>query len=165
MALACQGRLTQLQRTLNITADSQCHSLLSMSQRTLNVTAYSLEPKQETDPQRCLVFFGCLEFESINGCCHTRAQNPRVRYPLIPLDHFISKLSCSLAQIYFAQGRAKVGAALARGMALRAMGCSLLGVNKVFLRHIAPSRYGDQTLSSGAHLNTGHTHWRLALAA
>jgi hypothetical protein len=37
-------------------------------------------------------------------------------------------------------------------MALRAMGCSLMGVGKVFLRHIAPTRYGDQTLSAGEHL-------------
>ncbi len=36
--------------------------------------------------------------------------------------------------------------AVARVMALRAMGCSLMGVSKVFLRHVAPTRYGDQTV-------------------
>ncbi len=43
--------------------------------------------------------------------------------------------------LFFAQpqSRARIGAAVAaRGMALRAMGCSLMGVSKVFLRHVAP---------------------------
>ncbi len=56
-------------------------------------------------------------------------------------------------------------AAVARGMALRAMGCSLMGVCKVFLRHVAPTRYGDQTLAAGEHLAPGFSQWRLALAA
>lgn len=87
-----------------------------------------------------------------------RAEAIHVNYrPFTPVEYLFG--------LYFAQGRAKVGAALARGMALRALGCSLLGVSKVFLRHIAPTRYRDQTLSSGAHLTTGLAHWRLALAA
>ncbi len=45
------------------------------------------------------------------------------------------------------------------------MGCSLMGVSKVFLRHVAPTRYGDQTLSAGEHLAAGFSQWRLALAA
>jgi hypothetical protein len=40
-------------------------------------------------------------------------------------------------------------------MALRAMGCSLMGVSKVFLRHVAPTRYGDQTLAAGEHVAPG----------
>ncbi len=51
--------------------------------------------------------------------------------------------------LFFAQSRARMGAAVARGMALRAMGCSLMGVSKVFLRHVAPTRYGDQTFAAG----------------
>jgi hypothetical protein len=87
-----------------------------------------------------------------------RAEAMHVNYrPFTPVKYLFG--------LYFAQGRAKVGAAIARGMALRALGCSLTGVSKVFLRHIAPTRGGDQTLSSGAHLTTGLAHWRLALAA
>jgi hypothetical protein len=56
---------------------------------------------------------------------------------------------------FFAQSRARIGAAVARGMALRAMGCSLMGVSKVFLRHVAPTRYGDQTFAAGEHLAPG----------
>jgi hypothetical protein len=67
--------------------------------------------------------------------------------------------------LFFAQSRARIGAAVARGMALRAMGCSLMGVSKVFLRHVAPTRYGDQTLAAGEHLAPGFSQWRLALAA
>jgi hypothetical protein len=59
----------------------------------------------------------------------------------------------------------RVVAAVARGMALRAMGYLLLGVSKVFLRHVAPTRYGDQTLSAGEHSAPGFSQWRLALAA
>jgi hypothetical protein len=55
-------------------------------------------------------------------------------------------------------------AAVARGMALREMGCSLMGVSKVFLWHVAPTRYGDQTLAAGKHLALGFSQWRLALA-
>lgn len=66
--------------------------------------------------------------------------------------------------LFFAQSRARLGAAVARGMALRAMGCSLMGASKVFLRHIAPARYRDQTLSAGEHLAAGFSQWRLALA-
>jgi hypothetical protein len=87
-----------------------------------------------------------------------RAEAMHVNYrPFTPVKYLFG--------LYFAQGRAKVGAAIARGMALRALGCSMTGVSKVFLRHIAPTRGGDQTLSSGAHLTTGLAHWRLALAA
>jgi hypothetical protein len=32
-------------------------------------------------------------------------------------------------------------------MALCAMGCLLMGVSKVFLWHVDPTRYGDQTFS------------------
>ena len=67
--------------------------------------------------------------------------------------------------LFFAQSRARIGAAVARGMALRALGCSLMGVSKVFLRHVAPTCYGDQTLSAGEHLAAGFSQWRLALAA
>ncbi len=87
--------------------------------------------------------------------------------------------------LFFAQSRARIGAAVARGMALRqrgppiagnestthrthrtrAMGCSLMGVSKVFLRHVAPTRYGDQTFAAGEHLAPGFSQWRLALAA
>ncbi len=65
----------------------------------------------------------------------------------------------------FAQSRARVGAALARGMALRAFGTSAMGVSKVFHRHIAPARYRDQNLSSGPHLSSGHAQWRYVLDA
>ena len=64
----------------------------------------------------------------------------------------------------FAQSRARIGAAVARGMALRAMGVSALGVSKVFLKHVAPALYRDQILSTGPHLSAGHTQWRLALS-
>jgi hypothetical protein len=67
--------------------------------------------------------------------------------------------------LFFAQSRARIGVAVARGMALRAMGCSLMGVRKVFLRHVAPTRYGDQTFAAGEHLAPGFSQWRLALAA
>jgi hypothetical protein len=33
------------------------------------------------------------------------------------------------------------------------------------LRHVAPTRYGDQTFSAGEHLAPGFSQWRLALAA
>lgn len=70
----------------------------------------------------------------------------------------------SLFGRFFAQSRARIGAAVARGMALRALGSSMLGVSKVFLKHIAPARYRDQTLSAGPHLAAGHTQWRLTLS-
>ncbi len=42
---------------------------------------------------------------------------------------------------FFAQSRAQLGAAIARGMALRAFGTpSSMGLSKVFLRHIAPGQ-------------------------
>jgi hypothetical protein len=63
------------------------------------------------------------------------------------------------------RSRARIGAAVARGMALRAMGCSLMRVSKVFLLHVAPTRYGGQTLAAGEHLAPGFSQWRLALAA
>jgi hypothetical protein len=65
----------------------------------------------------------------------------------------------------FAQNRARVGAALARGMALRAFGTSAMGVSKVFHRHIAPARFREQNLSSGPHFLAGHAQWRYVLAA
>ena len=71
----------------------------------------------------------------------------------------------SLFGAFFAQSRARIGAAVAKGMAMRALGCSLFGVSKVFLRHIAPTRYRDQTLSAGEHLAAGFAQWHLALAA
>ena len=87
-----------------------------------------------------------------------RAEMVHVNYkPLTSVEHLFG--------LFFAQGRARIGAAVARGMALRALGCSLFGVSKVFLRHIAPARYRDQTLSSGQHLTAGLSQWRLALAA
>jgi hypothetical protein len=58
--------------------------------------------------------------------------------PFTPIRH--------LFLLFFAQSRARIRAAVAGGMALRALGCSLFGVSKVFLRHIAPTRYRDQTL-------------------
>ena len=68
--------------------------------------------------------------------------------------------------IYFTQIRARIGAALARGMALRALGSSITGVSKVFLRHIAPARFArDQTFSAGQHFVPGHAQWRLILDA
>jgi hypothetical protein len=70
----------------------------------------------------------------------------------------------SLFGRFFAQSRARVGAAVARGMALRALGVSALGVSKVFLKHVAPARYRDQTLSAGPHLSAGHSQWRLTLS-
>jgi hypothetical protein len=86
-----------------------------------------------------------------------RAEDTHVRYqPYTPVEYLFS--------LYFAQGRAQVGAALARGMALRTLGCSLFGVSKVFLLHIAPTQYRDKTLSSGEHLTAGLAQWRLALA-
>ena len=65
---------------------------------------------------------------------------------------------------FFAQGRARIGAAAAKGMALRALGVSAMGVSKVFLKHIAPARYRDQNLSAGPHMAAGHAQWRLILS-
>ena len=67
--------------------------------------------------------------------------------------------------VFFAQSRARIGAALVKGMALRALGSSVLGVSKVFLRHIAPARYRDQTLATGQHFVPGPAQWRLILDA
>jgi hypothetical protein len=79
--------------------------------------------------------------------------------------HTLYRLSTPIERLFgafFAQSRARLGAAMARGMALRAFGCSSFGFSKVFLQHIAPTRYQDQTLSAGEHLAAGLT---LALAA
>jgi hypothetical protein len=83
---------------------------------------------------------------------------------LIKVFVFIEHLSGLKPGLFFAQSRARIGAAVARGMELRAMGCSLMGVSKVFLLHIAPTRYGDQTLWAGELLAPGFSQWRLALA-
>jgi hypothetical protein len=57
---------------------------------------------------------------------------------------------------FFAQSRAQLGAAIARGMALRAFGTSSMGLSKVFLRHIAPERAReDQNLTTGPHFSAG----------
>ncbi len=41
----------------------------------------------------------------------------------------------------------------------------VLGLSKVFLRHIAPERArGDQNLTAGPHFSAGHAQWRYALA-
>jgi hypothetical protein len=77
--------------------------------------------------------------------------------PLVDIDQLFGTA--------FAQSRARVGAALARGMALRAFSTSAMGVSKVFHRHIAPARYRDQNLSSGPHPSVGHAQWRFVLAA
>jgi hypothetical protein len=71
----------------------------------------------------------------------------------------------ALYGIFFAQSRARLGAAVARGMALRALGCSSLGASKVFLRHIAPARCREQGLTAGDRMVPGVAKWRLALAA
>jgi hypothetical protein len=76
--------------------------------------------------------------------------------PSTPIQHLFG--------LIFAQSRARISAAVARGMALRALGCSRMGVCKVFLRHIAPARFHDQTLSAGTHLVAGFSQWRLALS-
>lgn len=87
-----------------------------------------------------------------------RAQLVHVHHrPLVSVDNLFGR--------FFAQSRARIGAAVARGMALRALGSSLLGVSKVFLKHIAPARYRDQSLAAGPHFAAGHTQWRLTLAA
>jgi hypothetical protein len=70
-----------------------------------------------------------------------------------------------LFRLFFAQSRARIRAAVARGMALSVMGCLLMGVSKVFLWHLAPTRYGEQTLAAGEHLAPGFSQWHLALAA
>jgi hypothetical protein len=70
----------------------------------------------------------------------------------------------SLFGTFFSQSRARLGAAVARGMALRALGTSVHGVSKVFLRHIAPARFRDQNLASGPHFAAEHAQWRLAIA-
>jgi hypothetical protein len=77
--------------------------------------------------------------------------------PLTNVDHLFG--------ISFAQSRAKIGAAGAKGMALRALGTSAMGISKVFLRHIAPALYRDQDLASGSHFSAGHAQWRHANAA
>jgi hypothetical protein len=76
--------------------------------------------------------------------------------PLTPVDHLFG--------LAFAQSRARIGAALAKGMALRAFGTSSFGVSKIF-RHIASARYKDQDLASGPHFSTGHAQWRHAHVA
>ena len=74
-------------------------------------------------------------------------------------SHLKNKLnSCT------ASSRARIGASVAREMALRALGCSLMGVSKVFLRNIAPARCRDQTLSVGEHLAAEFSQWRFALS-
>ena len=77
--------------------------------------------------------------------------------PFTPLE--------ALFATFFAQSRARLGAAIARGMALRALGCSLLGASKVFYRYVAPAWLKDQSLTSGVRMDSGHEQWRLALAA
>jgi hypothetical protein len=74
--------------------------------------------------------------------------------PLTNVDHLFG--------ISFAQSRARIGAAVAKCMALRALGTSAMGVCKVFLRHIAPALYRDQDLASGPHFSAGHAQWRHA---
>ena len=84
------------------------------------------------------------------------------------LVHVHHRPLCDVAALFrtfFAQSRARIGAAVARGMAQRALGCSSLGASKVFLRHIAPARYRDLNLSSGTRVVAGDAQWRLALAA
>jgi hypothetical protein len=77
--------------------------------------------------------------------------------PLVPVGHLFG--------IFFAQSRARLGAAIARGMALRAFGTSSMGLSKVLLRHIAPERARvDQNLTTGPHFSAGHAQWRYALA-
>ncbi len=46
--------------------------------------------------------------------------------PFVPIEHLFGT--------FFAQSRAQLGAAIARGMALRAFGTSSMGLSKVFLR-------------------------------
>jgi hypothetical protein len=59
------------------------------------------------------------------------------------------------------QSLARLGAAIARGMALRAFCTSSMGLSKVFLRHIAPERAReDQNLPTGPHFSAGHAEWR-----
>ena len=98
---------------------------------------------------------------------------------LLRLLHILAKKRAELVHVYhrplvkietlfgrfFAQSRARLGAAVARGMAMRALGTSAMGVSKVFLRHIAPARFRDQNLSSGPHFSSGHAQWRYAIAA
>ena len=86
------------------------------------------------------------------------------RAEMVHVHHRPSTPAQQLFGIFFAQGRARIGAAVARGMALRALGCSSFGASKVFLRHIAPARYRDQTLSTGEHLVAGFSQWRSVLA-
>jgi hypothetical protein len=57
--------------------------------------------------------------------------------------------------ILFAQSRARIGVAVAKGMSLRALCTSAMGVSKVFLWHVAPARYRDQDLASGPHFLAG----------
>ncbi len=89
-----------------------------------------------------------------------KKQAETVHVPKRPFTHIEN-----LFGLFFAQSRAHIGAAVARGMALRAMGCLLMGVSKVFLQHVAPIRYGDQTFAAGQHLALGFSQWRLALVA
>ena len=70
-----------------------------------------------------------------------------------------------LFSFFFAQSRARLGAAVMRGMALRALGVSALGVSKVLLRCTGPAYLRDQNLFSGQHFTPGHAQWRLALDA
>jgi hypothetical protein len=77
--------------------------------------------------------------------------------PLVPIEHLFGT--------FFAQIRAQSGAAIARGMALRAFGTSAMGLSKVFLRHIAPERAReDPNLTTGPHFSAGHAQLRYALA-
>ena len=60
---------------------------------------------------------------------------------------------------FFAQSRAQLGAAIARGIE------GIWYLSKVFLRHIAPERAReDQNLTTGPHFSAGHAQWRYALA-
>jgi len=76
--------------------------------------------------------------------------------PFCPLDTLFGR--------FFAQSRARVGAAVAKGMALRTLGVSTSGLSKVFLKHIAQARYREQSLSAGPHLSAGHEQWQLILS-
>jgi len=63
-----------------------------------------------------------------------------------------------------AQSGACLGAAVAKGMALRALGVSAFGDIKVLWKYISPAHYRDQPLSAGPHLAAGHEQWRLILS-
>jgi hypothetical protein len=91
-------------------------------------------------------FCMCHSF-CVRICVYKQAETVHVhKRPFTHIEHLFG--------LFFAQSRARIGAAVARGMALRAMGCSLMGVSNVLAARCSHSLWGSdlrgwRALSSG----------------